>query len=205
MEELLIASNNKHKVIEISHVISGDYHLKSLREAGFSGEIPEEQDTLEGNARQKAWYVFEKTGINCFADDTGLEVMALDGKPGVHSARYAELTGELIETKTVSESNILKLLDQMKGRTDRRARFRTIICLIINSDEYLFEGVVEGKIIEEVRGREGFGYDPVFVPDGFTTTFSEMSLEQKNKISHRARAVQKLSIFLKDRKKTPSA
>ncbi len=166
--------------------------LVTLNAVGITEDIPEDFETLQENALQKARYVYSKTGLNCFADDTGLEVEALNWEPGVFSARYA---GEAKNPK----DNIRKLLDNLKGVENRRARFRTVIALILNGQEYLFEGVVWGKIIDQERGSDGFGYDPIFVPDGFTQTFAEMPLELKNQISHRGRAVEELRKFLKGR------
>ncbi len=191
MKELIIATNNEHKVKEIKAALADKFQVLSLKEVGITEEIPEEQDTLEGNALQKARYIHEKYGKNCFADDTGLEVEALNNAPGVYSARYA---GEPCN----SDNNITKLLQEMNGKTDRNARFRTSIALILDSKEYLFEGEVQGEILSERHGTDGFGYDPVFQPEGYETSFAEMTLEQKNEISHRGRAVQKLVAFLRE-------
>jgi XTP/dITP diphosphohydrolase len=187
--DLVFASNNPHKVKEISSIIGGSFQLLSLGDVNIIEDIPEEEPTLEGNALAKARYVHKATGRNVFADDTGLEVEALDGKPGVHSARFAG------ESKD-SAANIRKLQGMLAGKSNRNARFRTVIALIINDTEYLFEGIVNGRIITEERGSEGFGYDPVFVPEGKTQTFAEMELPEKNLISHRARAFNKLREFL---------
>lgn len=189
--ELIIATNNAHKVTEIKNGLPKHISVKSLKEVGITEEIPEEQDTLEGNALQKARYIYEKYQKNCFADDTGLEVEALDGAPGVYSARYA---GE----NCSFEDNVLKILSEMQGKTNRQACFRTVIALIIDGKEYLFEGKVSGSITKEKLGNNGFGYDPVFLPDGYCITFAEMELEQKNNISHRGQAVVKLLNFLSD-------
>lgn len=189
--ELIIATNNAHKVTEIKNGLPKHISVKSLKEVGITEEIPEEQDTLEGNALQKARYIYEKYQKNCFADDTGLEVEALDGAPGVYSARYA---GE----NCSFEDNVLKILSEMQGKTNRHACFRTVIALIIDGKEYLFEGKVSGSITKEKLGNNGFGYDPVFLPDGYCITFAEMELEQKNNISHRGQAVVKLLKFLSD-------
>lgn len=189
--ELIIATNNAHKVTEIKNGLPKHISVKSLKEVGITEEIPEEQDTLEGNALQKARYIYEKYQKNCFADDTGLEVEALDGAPGVYSARYA---GE----NCSFEDNVLKILSEMQGKTNRQACFRTVIALIIDGKEYLFEGKVSGSITKEKLGNNGFGYDPVFLPDGDCITFAEMELEQKNNISHRGQAVVKLLKFLSD-------
>ena len=164
--------------------------LLSLKDIQCNADIPETADTLEGNARQKAQYIYNNYGMDCFADDTGLEVEALNGAPGVFSARYA---GDGHD----SEANMQKLLQELEGKENRKAQFRTAICLIMEGQEYLFEGIVKGKIIEEKRGGSGFGYDPVFVPEGYDLTFAELGNDIKNTISHRARAVEKLCTFLK--------
>lgn len=187
--ELIFATNNEHKIREIGALINPGFRVSGLVEAGISEDIPEDADTLEGNALIKARYVHDKTGMNVFADDTGLEVHALSGAPGVHSARYAG------EDKD-SGANIRKLLLNLKGIEDRRARFRTVIALIFEDKEYLFEGTVEGQITEHPSGCEGFGYDPVFVPRGQNRTFAEMPLGEKNALSHRALAFAKLLGFL---------
>jgi XTP/dITP diphosphohydrolase len=187
--ELVFASNNPHKVKEISSIIGGSFHLLSLDDINITEDIPEDEPTLEGNALAKARYVHRATGMNVFADDTGLEVEALDGKPGVHSARFAG------ESKD-SAANIRKLQEMLSGKSNRNARFRTVIALIIDNEEHLFEGIVTGHIIKEGRGTEGFGYDPVFVADGMKRTFAEIELHEKNQISHRARAFMKLKEFL---------
>ena len=188
--ELVFATNNKHKLEELQAIIGDKIKLLSLKDIGCSEDIPEEQPTLEGNANQKSTYVFEKYGYPCFADDTGLEIEVLNGEPGVYSARYA---GE----EKSAEANMNKVLQKLAKIKNRKARFRTVISLIINGTENQFEGIVEGKIISEKKGVSGFGYDPIFQPDGFETTFAEMNIADKNKISHRARAVQKLIDFLK--------
>lgn len=190
--ELLFASNNSHKVTEINNILGNSFVLKGLKDAGITEDIPETAPTLEENALQKARYVYKKTGRDVFADDTGLEVESLNGMPGVNSARFAG------ENKD-SDANIDKLLLMLKGKENRKARFRTVIALIIGGEEHLFEGIVEGTIISDRRGREGFGYDPVFVPEGRDITFAEMPLTEKNKISHRARAFEKLRAFLMSR------
>jgi len=185
MKEYIIATNNKHKVEEISQALGDTIKLVTLRELGCREEIPETSDTLKGNAQQKAQYIYNKFGKDCFADDTGLEVDALDGRPGVYSARYA---GEGCSF----DDNVDKLLDEMDGKTNRKARFRTVICLIEDGKEYFFEGKCEGAILTERYGRGGFGYDPIFIPSGYGESFAEMSLEDKNEISHRGLAVKKL-------------
>ena len=187
--KILFATNNTHKLSEVSAVLGPDFELITPREAGVEEEIPEDQPTLEGNALQKARYLKERTGLDCFADDTGLEVVALDGAPGVHSARYATDGHDF-------KANNRLLLKNLEGITDRRARFRTVIALILNGEEYLFEGIVEGVIAHEERGEEGFGYDPLFLPEGAECSFAQMSAEQKNAISHRGRAVRKFADFL---------
>jgi len=190
MTKLVFATNNPHKLKELQAILGDEFELLGLKDIGCTEEIPEEQSTLEGNARQKAFYVYEKYGYSCFADDTGLEVEALNYEPGVFSARYA---GE----EKNPQANMDKLLGKMAKINNRKARFRTVISLVINGDEMQFEGIVEGEITRQKRGDSGFGYDPVFLPEGFTKTFAEMDLEQKNKISHRGRAVQKLVGHLK--------
>lgn len=185
MKEYIIATNNKHKVEEISQALGSSIKLVTLRELGHKKDIPETCDTLRGNAQQKAQYIYNKYGKNCFADDTGLVVEALDGHPGVYSARYA---GEGCSF----EDNIDKLLEEMEGNTNRKAYFKTIICLIEEGKEFFFEGICEGSITTERYGRGGFGYDPVFIPKGYGESFGEMDLETKNIISHRGLAVEKL-------------
>ena len=197
MQELVFATHNEHKALEIQAILSHDYRVLSLDDVKFQDPVPENENSLEGNASQKAWYVHNRLGKDCFADDTGLEVECLDGAPGVYSARYADLTNDRKTDEPASEANIRKLLAQMQGETNRKARFRTIIALILEGKEYIFEGLIEGVIVEERKGSGGFGYDPVFLPSGYTDTFAEMSLEQKNIISHRALAVLKLVTFLK--------
>lgn len=187
--EIVFATNNKHKVREISDLLDKNFTILSLADLNITEEIPEEAETLEENALFKARYVHEKTGLNVFADDTGLEVSALGGAPGVYSARYA---GE----GRSFDDNIEKLLREMQNTTDRSARFRTVIALILNGTEYLFEGTVDGEIIMERRGNGGFGYDPVFLAAGYDRTFAEIPLGEKNRISHRAKAVRHLLEFL---------
>ncbi|MBP1645415.1 MAG: Nucleoside-triphosphatase rdgB [Bacteroidetes bacterium] len=185
MKEYIIATNNKHKVEEIQKSLGDKVKLVTLKELGCREEIPETADTLKGNAKQKAEYIYNKYGKDCFADDTGLEVEALDGRPGVYSARYA---GEGCSF----DDNIDKLLDEMEGKTNRKACFKTVICLIENNKEFYFEGKCEGSILTERYGKGGFGYDPIFIPKGYGESFAEMSLDEKNKISHRGLAVKKL-------------
>lgn len=189
MVTLVFATNNRHKLDEVQKITGAGFRIVSLAEINCREEIPETADTLEGNALLKAQYVKEHYGYDCFADDTGLEVEALDNAPGVYSARYA---GE----EKSSEANIRKLLGELEGKENRKARFRTVIALILNGKEVLFEGIVKGEIIPEKRGVSGFGYDPVFIPEGYTETFAEMGNETKNTISHRAEAVKKLDRYL---------
>ncbi len=191
--ELIFATHNQHKTEEAREIAASFIQIKNLKDIGCFEEIPETADTLPGNALQKARYVQEHFHVNCFADDTGLEVEVLDGRPGVYSARYA---GEHCSY----QDNVDKLLREMKGMTNRRACFKTVIALILDGKEYLFEGRVDGRIIEDQRGMSGFGYDPVFLPEGFDRTFAEMSEEEKNGISHRGRAIRKMMDFLKNHK-----
>lgn len=187
--KILFATNNAHKITEVQAVLGDSYQLATPRDCGITEDIPEEQPTLEGNALQKARYLHDRTGLDCFADDTGLEVEALGGAPGVRSARYAT------DGHDFAANNRL-LLKNLTGIDNRRARFRTVIALILDGKEHLFEGKVEGRIIEHESGHEGFGYDPLFVPDGFTKTFAEMDADEKNAVSHRGRAVRKLAAYL---------
>lgn len=189
-KKLVFATNNHHKLTEIKAILGEQIEILSLNDINCHVDIPETADTLEGNAKMKAEYIYQHYHLDCFADDTGLEVKALNGAPGVFSARYA---GEGHD----SQANMKKLLEHLKGKTNREAQFRTAICLIENGEEHLFEGLVKGKIIEEKRGEAGFGYDPVFVPDGYDKTFAELGEDIKNQISHRARAVKKLCDYLK--------
>jgi len=186
---IVFASNNQHKVKEIMSILGNSFSLLSLKDINFLEDIPENEPYLEGNALFKARHIHNVTGMNVFADDTGLEIDALNGLPGVHSARFAG------ENKD-SLANIQKVLSLLGTTKNRKARFRTVIALIFERKEYLFEGIVTGTIISEQRGTEGFGYDPVFIPDGKSRTFAEMELTEKNKISHRARAFAKLREFL---------
>lgn len=190
-KKLVFATNNAHKLDEISSILGEKVELLSLKDIHCHVDIPETADTLEGNAMLKAEYIYKNYGLDCFADDTGLEVEALNGAPGVYSARYAGSEGHNAET------NMQKLLQNMQGVQNRKAQFRTAICLILDGKKHLFEGIVKGEIIKEKRGSSGFGYDPIFVPEGYTKTFAEMGNETKNKISHRALAVEKLCRFLK--------
>ena len=187
---LCFATNNKHKLEEVQAMLPVGFSLLSLTELGCQQELPETSNTLEGNALQKARYINEHYGIDCFADDTGLEVEALDGAPGVYSARYAG-------PEKNDRANCVKLLQALKDQENKKARFRTVICLILNQEEHFFEGIINGKIISERRGQNGFGYDPVFIADGMRETFAEMSSAQKNQHSHRAKAVNHLMDFLR--------
>lgn len=187
--KLIFATNNQHKVDEIRNVIKNDLEIITLKEAGIDIDIPEPFDTLEENAHNKSQTIYELTGMDCFSEDTGLEVTALGGEPGVKSARYAGVDRSF-------DANIEKLLINLAGITDRSAQFRTVISLLTNGVETRFEGVCKGKIIEEKRGNEGFGYDPVFVPDGSDRSFAEMDISEKNKYSHRKKATEKLVSFL---------
>jgi len=190
---ICFATNNEHKLKEIRALLGNEFRLVSLAEVGCNEELAEDQTTLEGNSLQKAEYVFRKSGTSCFADDTGLEVEVLNNEPGVFSARYA---GE----QRSAEDNMNLLLKNLSGKDNRNARFRTVITLITPEGIRQFEGEVHGKIIDEKRGTEGFGYDPIFLPDGFSKTLAEMTLEEKSAISHRARAFKKLIAYLKGRK-----
>ena len=189
-KELVFATNNAHKLSEVSAILGDKIKLLSLKDINCNDDIPETADTLEGNALLKARYIYDKYGVDCFADDTGLEVEALNGAPGVYSARYAGGDGH------DSEANMNKLLDNLQGESNRNARFRTVVAMILNGEEYLFEGIVNGTIIEAKRGTTGFGYDPIFMPESYTETFAELGEEVKNQISHRSRAVHKLCKFL---------
>ncbi len=192
--KLIFATNNKHKIDELKEVVGSKFELLTLREAGIDQEIPEPYDTLEENASEKSKTIYQLTGINCFADDTGLEVDALNGEPGVNSARYA---GD----ERSFEKNTEKLLQNLAGETNRKARFRSVISLVLDGYEYLFEGICPGQIAEHPRGKMGFGYDPVFVPDGESRTFAEMTLKEKNFFNHRRIAMDKLLHFLNTEKK----
>ncbi len=189
MSALIFATNNAHKLEEIAAITKDRFRIVSLVEAGITCEIPETSETIAGNALQKARFIFDMTGADCFADDTGLEVDALGGAPGVYSARYAG-------PAATYEDNVVKLLHALEGCTNRSARFRTVIALILGGKSYLFEGLAEGSITVNRRGLAGFGYDPVFLPSGMTQTFAEMDASHKNKISHRGKATEKLTAFL---------
>ena len=202
--KIVFATNNQHKLQEIRDILGSDYEVVSLKEIGCDVDIPETGNTLEENALQKAQYVYDHYHLSCFADDTGLEVEALDGAPSVHSARYAEGTDH------DSEANMAKLLRELDGKKNRKARFRTVICYIEKKDVcpcgctsikkiHQFDGIVEGHIATEKQGTEGFGYDPIFVPEGYDQSFAQLGEEIKNGISHRARAVAKLAEYLKNK------
>jgi len=194
--ELVFATYNQHKLHEIKQLFNASFRnleeikISCLAEIGCHEEIPENGSTLQDNASEKAWFIYNNYGKNCFADDTGLEILSLDGRPGVYSARYA---GE----KKSFDDNMNKVLLEMKGKTNRTACFRTVISLIIEGKEFQFEGKVNGIILESKKGKGGFGYDPIFLPDGYTQSFAEMPLEEKNKISHRGKAFIQLMHFLK--------
>lgn len=189
MIELVFATNNPHKLEEIRAAVGDSIKILSLKEIGCLDDIPETAPTLEGNASQKAQFIYQKFGLNCFADDTGLEVEAFDGRPGVYSARYAGPGHD-------HEKNMDKVLSELEDQQNRKARFRTVISLILDIKEYFFEGIVNGEILKERQGKMGFGYDPIFQPEGYNISFAEMELAEKNKISHRGIAVQKLVKFL---------
>ena len=189
--EIVFATNNAHKLSEIRAILGEDFRILSLADIGCHDDIPETADTLEGNALIKARWVKERYGFDCFADDTGLEVAALGGRPGVHTARYA------FPDRHDPVANTRKLLAELDGKTDRSARFRTVIALVQGTDETLFEGIVDGRIAPGERGTEGFGYDPVFEPEGLGLTFAELGVETKNSMSHRARAVKRLAEYLR--------
>lgn len=191
--KLVFASNNHHKMEEINNLLGKGFELLSLGDIGCIEELPENQVTLEGNASQKAFYLYQNYGYDCFADDTGLEIEALNGEPGVFSARYAGPDKD-------SNANVELVLQKLHKINNRKARFRTVISLILGGEEFLFEGMVNGTILHERRGERGFGYDPVFQPEGSNLSFAEMDLDAKNEISHRARAVAQLADFLKNRR-----
>lgn len=191
--EICLASNNAHKIVELQQMLGDTFLIKTMKEIGCNDEIEEYGTTFEQNSRIKADYIFEKYNVNVIADDSGLEVEALENRPGVYSARYA---GE----PTNHQANIKKLLHELQGVENRKAKFRTVITLILEGEYYIFEGDVSGKILTELRGEDGFGYDPLFVPDGFEKTFAEMPADQKNQLSHRANAIKLLLEYLKTKK-----
>ena len=186
---IVFATNNNHKLKEVREIFKDKFNILSLADINCFEDIPETEPTIEGNASLKSNYIFKKYKINCFSDDTGLEVKALDGRPGVYSARYS---GE----NATSEKNIQKILSELENKEDRTARFKTVVSLILDGKEYLFEGIVNGQITKAKTGESDFGYDPIFLPEGYSETFAEMPSELKNKISHRGLAVKKLSHFL---------
>ena len=188
--KLIFATHNSNKSIEIQKLLPEDFQVLTLDDIDFHEEIPENEPTIEGNSAFKAQFIYNKFEMNCFADDTGLEIEALNGRPGVHSARYAG------ENKN-SDANIERVLEELNGSENRNARFKTVITLIIDGEQYIFEGIVNGRIIDEKRGTNGFGYDPIFIPENETRTFAEMELTEKNKFSHRARALETMIAFLK--------
>lgn len=193
MTELVFATNNAHKLEEINAAVGNDIKILSLKDIGCADDIPETAPTLQGNASQKSHYIYQKYKINCFADDTGLEIEALDGAPSVYSARYA---GPGLD----HEKNMDKVLTELEDKQNRKARFRTVISLILDKKEYFFEGIVNGNILSKRQGKKGFGYDPIFQPEGYNISFAEMDLSEKNIISHRGKAVQKLIEFLQNLK-----
>ncbi len=190
MDTLIFATNNQNKVEEVRSLLANLFNIITLKEAGIDIDIPEPHDSLEANATEKSKTIFSMTNKNCFSEDTGLEVEALNGEPGVHSARYA---GEC----RIFNDNIEKLLNNLNVENNKTARFRTVISLLLDGREYFFEGICSGKIISEKKGKNGFGYDSIFIPDGSDKTFAEMDMEEKNKFSHRKKAMQKLIKFLK--------
>ncbi len=188
--KLIFATNNKHKLEEVTKIINKRFKIVSLKDIECFEDIPETQNTIEGNASQKSHYIYKKYKLNCFADDTGLEIDALNGEPGVYSARYA---GE----NCSFDDNVKKVLKKLEGTKNRNAQFKTVISLIINGKEHQFEGIIKGKILTKKKGKLGFGYDPIFQPENYKETFAELSSEIKNKISHRGIATKKLADFLK--------
>lgn len=189
--KLVFATNNKHKLEEVREILGNKFEILSLKDIHFFDEIPETQNTIEGNASQKAHFIYDIYNINCFADDTGLEIDALNGAPGVYSARYA---GD----NCTYEDNVQKVLKKLEGINNRKAQFKTVISLIVNDIEYVFQGIIKGSVTENKRGKSGFGYDPIFLPEGYEKTFAELSSLEKNKISHRGLATQKLFNFLEN-------
>jgi len=190
MLDLVFATNNAHKLEEVQAIVGDSFRIKSLDDIGCHDDIPETGHTFRDNARQKTDYLFSKYNVDCFGDDSGLEVDALNGEPGVYSARYSGSRD--------MEKNIDLVLERLARKEDRTARFKTVISLLLNGEQCFFEGAIEGRIIMERQGEQGFGYDPIFIPNGYDKTFAEMSAEEKNKISHRAVAVQQLATFLKE-------
>jgi len=192
MRKIIFATNNPHKLSEVRALLGKIFEIVSLKDIGFEEDIPETGATLAENASQKSHFIYERYGLDCFSDDTGLEVDALNGAPGVYSARYA---GE----NATYEENVTKLLLELDGEKNRIARFKTVVSLILDGEEFQFEGRVDGQILEQRSGSSGFGYDPVFLPDGYSESFAEMSSKLKNRISHRGKAIQKLVLFLENR------
>jgi XTP/dITP diphosphohydrolase len=189
MEKIIFATNNLHKLDEVTQILRDKFNVLGLKDIGFDGDIPETGTTLEENAEIKSSFVHDRFGLDCFSDDTGLEIEALGGRPGVYSARYAGENGN-------AEKNMIKVLKEMEQVKDREARFRTSVCLILDGVTYFFDGIVEGTITRSKKGVGGFGYDPIFIPDGYDMTFAQMPAELKNSISHRGRAIEKLAHFL---------
>ncbi|MFW6327484.1 MAG: RdgB/HAM1 family non-canonical purine NTP pyrophosphatase [Bacteroidota bacterium] len=189
--DLIFATHNEHKTLEVDRMVGDSWNVKSLKDIDFLEEVPETGQTLEENAIEKARFIYDRLGADCFADDTGFEIDALGGEPGVFSARYAGPEKD-------SKNNIAKVLKQMDGHLNRKARFRTVIALMFKGELHLFKGEVQGIVLKELQGEGGFGYDPVFKPDGYDISFAEMSVEEKNRISHRGRAFKKLVTFLKN-------
>ena len=197
MKEIIMATNNAHKLEEVRQILGSTFRVKGLAEIGCHEDIPETADTLEGNALQKVRYVHEHYGVDCFADDTGLEVSALNGAPGVFTARFGAMNG--YGESHDANANIRCLLDKLQDATDRSARFRTVVALVQDGKEHLFEGIVEGEILQQKAGQGGFGYDPVFAPkEGNGLAFAQMTAEEKNAISHRGRAITRLAEYLKN-------
>lgn len=192
MQSIVFATSNQHKVSEVNQLLEGHFEIKSLSDIGITEEIPETSPTIAGNALQKARYVYEKYSVNCFAEDTGLEVEALNGEPGVYSARYAG-------PERNSQANMALVLNKLDGQENRSARFLTVVALIIDGEEFLFEGIAEGSMLTEKKGDKGFGYDPIFQPAGYEKSFAQMDATAKNEISHRGKAIRKLIEFLRQR------
>jgi XTP/dITP diphosphohydrolase len=188
--KFIFATNNRNKAFEIQKLLPEHFHVLTLPDIGFQDEIPENESTIEGNSLYKANFIYKEFKMNCFADDTGLEIESLAGRPGVHSASYA---GE----ERNSLTNMNRVLEELRGVENRNARFKTVITLIIEGEQHIFEGIVNGRIIDEKRGENGFGYDPIFIPEYESKTFAEMDLSEKNKFSHRAKALKKMIEFLR--------
>ena len=188
--KLVFATQNHNKLREVQALLGDSFQLIDLSQLDFHDDIPENQPTIKGNAAEKAWFIYNKFGVSCFADDTGLEVDALNGAPGVYSARYAGPGRD-------AHDNLVKVLEELKNQNNRGARFKTVLALILDGKEFFFEGIVEGTILKEERGSDGFGYDPIFLPNGYNQTFAEMPLSLKNEISHRGKAFKALDDYLK--------